>query len=263
MSVLLRRIVRRLVAIGGGNWYNPFLSVIINWYYLPLWQAVRFPIACYGWPRLLSLGGKIRVDVPSVRFGMIKLNMTCHYPYHSGGALEYVNDGGTLVFKGPMEIASGCRILLYGEGILTLGRNVRISSCCQIGCSKRIDIGNTVNMAANVIVYDTDFHFVYDIQRLQVRNNAKAVSIGNGVWIGTRSYLSKGAVVPDGCIVSHSSVVTAALKEAKPYSVIRGNPAVVVATDYTRIRGEWEERLYEHFKQSDDPARVNYEIGQW
>lgn len=72
-----------------------------------------------------------------------------------------------------------------------------------------------------------------------------------------------GAVISDGCIVSHSSVVTAALKEVEPYSVIRGNPAVAVASGYTRIRGEWEGRLYEHFLQSDEPARINYEIGKW
>ena len=55
MPFLLKRIVRKLVAVGG-NWYNPFLSVIINWYYLPFWQAIRLPIACYGWARFLSLG---------------------------------------------------------------------------------------------------------------------------------------------------------------------------------------------------------------
>lgn len=109
------------------------------------------------------------MDASVISFKMIKLNTTCHNPYHSGGALEYVNDGGTLVFKGSVEIASGCRILLYDGGVLTFGENARIFSGCQIGCSKRIDIGNTVNLAASVVVYDTDFHFVYDIRRRQVK----------------------------------------------------------------------------------------------
>lgn len=81
---MLKKIIRKLVMNMAANWYNPFLSVIINFYYLPFRQACRLPIACYGWVQFISMHGKIRIESDKIHFKMIRLNTTRHNPYFGG-----------------------------------------------------------------------------------------------------------------------------------------------------------------------------------
>lgn len=81
---MLKRIIRKLVENMAANWYNPFLSLIVNFYYLPFRQARCLPIACYGWPRFISMHGKIRIESDKIYAKMIRLNTTRHNSYHGG-----------------------------------------------------------------------------------------------------------------------------------------------------------------------------------
>lgn len=50
--------------------------------------------------------GKICIDADNIYFKMIRLNVTHHNPYYSGSNFEYVNDGGSLLFRGSATIMS-------------------------------------------------------------------------------------------------------------------------------------------------------------
>ena len=82
---MLKKLVRKAVMNMSTKWYNPVLSVIINFYYLPIRQARRLPIACYGWPLFISMHGRIRIEADNIYMRMIRLNVTQHNPYFGGG----------------------------------------------------------------------------------------------------------------------------------------------------------------------------------
>ena len=53
------------------------------------------------------------------------------------------------------------------------------------------------------------------------------VIIGNNVWIGDKATILPGVKIGDGCIIAANTVVT---KDVPPYSVVAGNPGVILKT---------------------------------
>ena len=184
---------------------------------------------------------------------MIRLNTILHNPYHGGGNLQIVNDGGTLVFHGKANIATGCRVMVYDEGVIHFGANVLINSCCNFGCQKEIVIGNNAIFASGVCVYDTNFHYLYSFKTRSVKNICSPVRIGDDVWIGTRCYISKGTILPNGCTLGANTIISRPIEgDIQENSIIIGNPAKVVANGYTMIRGAWEWELMQRFRNITD-----------
>lgn len=228
------------------NWYNPFMSIMINFYHLPFKQACRLPIACYGKPRFISMHGAICIDSDDIRFRMIKLNVTKRNPYHSTGPFEYVNDGGTLRFLGPVTMSTGCRIIMYYGGVVSIGKH-SVMNNTNIGCSKSITIGQNVRIAGGATIYDTNFHFIYNKKKHSVKDISGRIVIGDYVWVGTNVYIAKGTTMPKGCIIAANSIVSRPIENINEYSIIAGHPAKVVAEGYVRILGSLEEHLYKQF----------------
>lgn len=85
--------------------------------------------------------------------------------------------------------------------VICAARSVRIGARCLIG--------------ADVMIFDTDFHNHeaagrrYSMPRWS--EISAPVSIGNDVFIGTRSIISKGVSIGDGAIIAAGSVVTSAV----------------------------------------------------
>ena len=98
-----------------------------------------------------------------------------------------------------------------------------------------ISIGDNCIMSWGILIRVGDWHTIYDIQTKKTLNPNKDVIIGNHVWCGSESSLSKGAVIPDNCVVGAKTLVTKAFKE--PNCIIVGIPAHVVKTNIG-----WDER---------------------
>lgn len=64
------------------NWFNPLVTIYLNFRSFPLQQAIKFPVFVYGWPRLYSLYGWMRCE-NICKTGMIRLNMS------NAGAPQY------------------------------------------------------------------------------------------------------------------------------------------------------------------------------
>lgn len=87
-------------------------------------------------------------------------------------------------------------------------------------------IGDDCLMSWGILIRVGDWHTIYDIETQQILNPNKNVIIGNHVWCGSESSLSKGAVVPDNCIVGAKTLVTKAFSE--PNCILAGIPARIV-----------------------------------
>ena len=70
---------------------------------------------------------------------------------------------------------------------------------------------------ADSIIYNSDFHPMYDLEG-NLQNENQDVIIGNNVWIGRKCFIFKGARLGDGCIIS-------APTQARRFRRIRWSPA--------------------------------------
>ena len=105
-------------------------------------------------------------------------------------------------------------------------------SCCDVNISligNELKIGNNCMLSNNIRIWG-DGHSVLSFKTGEVLNKPKTpIIIGNHVWIGERVTLTKGAQIPNDCIVGIASVVTK--KFTQEHSVIAGAPAKIHKTN--------------------------------
>lgn len=113
--------------------------------------------------------------------------------------------------------ASGARIVI--------GDDVGMSGS-SISAHRSVSIGNHVLIGSGVLITDSDAHPLdADKRRLGGNGAVAPVVIEDDAFIGARAIILKGVTVGRGAIVGAGSVV---VRNVPPYSVVAGNPAVVV-----------------------------------
>ena len=116
----------------------------------------------------------------------------------------------------PVELATGV------GGVLEIGENVRLNYGVSIGAMRSIRIGNRVRIGPYVMLIDTEFHDVYDREKMPP---PRPIVIEDDVWIAAKASVMPGVTIGRGSIVGTSSVVTA---DVPPFSVVAGIPARVL-----------------------------------
>lgn len=196
-------------------------TILFNFRYLPFSQAIKLPVwIAYNCKVLLKPGGVILTRQPN--FAMIRIG------YHKVPLMEphsktllAVERGGTLIFDGSAHIGKGSKIYVAKNANLKLGDNFAISASTQISCHKSIQFGKDIQFSWDCLVMDSDSHRIYD-NGSQI-NADKEIVFGDKIWIGCRSTVLKGAVIPDGCVIGATSCVTG--NKFEPYTIIAGTPA--------------------------------------
>jgi acetyltransferase-like isoleucine patch superfamily enzyme len=143
------------------------------------------------------------------------------------------------------KIVIGRHSHILGE-LLTFahGGEIRIGEWCYVGEGSRIwsavsiAIGNRVLISHSVNIFDSLTHPLKSTARhQQVRQifgeghpstislDESPVKIGDDAWIGAGAMVLRGVTVGEGGIVAAGAVVT---KDVPSYSIVAGNPAVVV-----------------------------------
>jgi galactoside O-acetyltransferase len=153
-----------------------------------------------------------------------------------------------------------CKLILESnEGYIQIGDNCFINGGTNLISRSSITIGDFVTIAWNVSIYDHDSHSLNYLERradieqqlLQARAgnsliinknwatvNSKPIKICNDVWIGMNAIILKGVTVGEGAIVAAGAVVT---KDVAPYTVVAGNPAVMVKVIQDKVGNKIEE----------------------
>lgn len=130
------------------------------------------------------------------------------------------------------------RVESYGEGKLVIHSDVYIGDDTLISCTESIEIGSMTMIAHGVQIFDNDSHPLNSQQReldyLIITNqksgdrpkiNTSPIKIGNNVWIGFNSIITKGVSIGDRSIVAAGSVVT---KDVPANTLVAGNPAKII-----------------------------------
>lgn len=111
---------------------------------------------------------------------------------------------------------------------LKIGTKTVISGDCFINAMGGVNIGKYCHIAKGLTIYShnhnyrSDNFIPYDDEVV-----LKPVIIGDCVWIGCNVTIAPGTQIGKGCVVSSGSVVFGTIPD---YSIIRGNPAVVIGS---------------------------------
>lgn len=224
---------------------NLIKTIRFNFKLLPFKQAIRLPILFYGKVDLRSLKGRVRID-HAIGTGMIKIGIPSKYVDTQVPNCRWTVNG-LIVFHGPLEMARGSYVLVAEGAVLSLGTEKSFyGSNLKIFCFSKITIGNCVRISWECQIYDTSFHYLEKIDdNNDVKPLSKEVFIGDRVWLGNRSTVAKGAIIPNDTIVASNSLVNKSFENIAPYGLLAGIPASLKSTGLKRIFDRSREREFD------------------
>ena len=125
-----------------------------------------------------------------------------------------------------IDNSSCSKITVRSGGRLVIGDYVGLSNTV-IYCDKEITIGNSVNIGAGTMIFDTNFHSTDWRDRENRRSDtvnrqSKPVHICDCVFIGARTIICKGVTIGDRSMIAAGSVV---VKDIPADELWGGNPA--------------------------------------
>ncbi len=126
-------------------------------------------------------------------------------------------DDSAIIMK-PVFVSYGLHIHLADR--------VFINVNCTLQDNAPIKIGKQTMLGPNVQLYTAN-HSLNADERNQGLETAKAIIIGENVWIGGGAIILPGITIGDEAIVAAGSVVT---KNVASKTVVAGNPAKVIKT---------------------------------
>ena len=203
---------------------------------LPLKQAVRLPIDIYRHVKLQKLAGKMEIRSEHIYRGMIKFGGRGSDMFSGGKLILEIEDGGTWIIQGATEIGFGCFLHISRGAVLFTGDNVRIGARTKIYCNKEITIGEQVDISWESQVFDTNFHFMKNIDDNTVFLKDGIIRIGSHNWFGNRCNIMKGTITPNNTIVASNSLTNKDYTQTiGQYTLMAGTPAKVMKTNVKRL----------------------------
>lgn len=134
-------------------------------------------------------------------------------------------------FKQGFTTGRGCRIELFGDGVIQFGKRCHIGDMVHIVSSGRIEIGDDCLFASKIFISDTS-HGSYgdkgDSPSAPPNERdlvSSFVKIGSNVWLGENVVVLPGVTIGDGCVIGANATVT---KDIPADSVASGIPAKVL-----------------------------------
>lgn len=163
----------------------------------------------------------------------------------------YLHVEGTLTFDGYVDIRRGAMIEVCGK--MTIGDGNVVCSRARIRAYNSITIGRTVTISHESQIFDTNFHYSENPENPQYNPCSAPIRIGSYCWIGNRTTINKGTILPDHTTVASNSLLSKDYSDLPPYSVIGGMPAKLLKSDFTRVwdvkrEDEYMKREFEWYR---------------
>ncbi len=160
--------------------------------------------------------GYVTMAYPAVKFGTgALLGRRCRVQAIDGG--EIVVGDGVVVGDDCTLIAKGGRLAVAKDGFIGKG-SVIVSEA-------EVDIGAKALIAEYVTICDQDHEFEESGATADSGFRISAVGIGENVWIGAKSTVTRGVRIGDNAVVGANSVVT---RDVPDNAVVGGCPAQVI-----------------------------------
>ncbi len=138
--------------------------------------------------------------------------------------------GSKCKFRGQWQVKhQGSKILIADRATGTGVKMIALEG-------KTISIGHDAMLSFNIEIRTSDAHALLDLQTRKRINPAADVLIGSHVWVGARTTVAKGSVLPDDVVVGQGSLVNKPFSES--HCVIAGVPAKLLRRGIT-----WDRQL--------------------
>lgn len=208
-----------------------FSSIYFNFKYLPFKQALKLPILLYK-PHFIALKGKVTIDSPSIRTGMIRLGFhnSSIYP-NNGITLEL--KGNNIIFKGRCSIGNDSYLSTGGKSVVEFEDDFKCAAGIKIISYRGIKFGKRTRFGWDSLVMDTNFHPLYDITKKKYKKASGKIEIGDYNWFGTQCKIMHSVTTPERCIFGMGTTVTRNC-EMKPYCVMGGSPVKILTENVMR-----------------------------
>lgn len=202
-------------------------TIFFNLYYLPIGQAIKFPILVNHRTKFVALGGNVKIS-QTAKTGKIKLGFGRVQIADSKYSrfIWNVETNGLVEFGNHIKIGTGSK--LHVQGHLYIGQGSNFTGETTIICNKEIKFGCKALVSWQTLFMDSDLHIITDERDVQLNEN-QTIYFGDNIWVGARATVLKGAMIGNNCVVSSAAVVT---RTFPANCVIGGNPAKVIA-DFT------------------------------
>lgn len=250
------------------RWYE-FISLVgifntlyFNFKVFPFKTAIKFPVLLGKRVQLIGLYKNCISfrDGLVPNFGIVELGITRFpiSPTKGGYTMVRLFSKSRIVFGSNVKIHSGCSIIASLGGIIEFGDNNLINQNSRIYSSCHIKFGNCFRCGWECQVLDSDFHFVYDEEKMRVLNNRKNIIFGDYCWIANRVSVTKGARLPDYSIVASNSLLNGDFGSLKTKgNCFVGSPAKLKRSGLYRIYNEKiEKKISGVFASSSDPNDI-------
>lgn len=249
IGILYVKYIERLPYI---NWFNPLITIYLNFRSFPIRQAWKLPVFVYGWPKLFSLFGSMECG-GKCKTGMVIFNATNHGAPSSPGTSTAIDNYGKIIFHGKCKIYTSNKINVGQNGVLNLGEDVKIMHHCNITAYESVCVGAHSWITHRCQVIDTNFHFIADFNKHRVNCQTKPIMIGDYCWICNSTTIAAGAKIPDKTIVASNSLVNKDMSDIPIESMIGGVPAKCIATGYRRVDSmKLDSLLHKYFRDNPD-----------
>lgn len=212
---------------------NLIKTLWFNWKMLPARQAWRLPFYFYGRVKFRSLAGKVILE-GKARSGMIEVGRKDYYVYTSVPMTVWTLRG-TVIFSGLTHFITSSYLLVADTAVLKFGKYDYFASGLKLFCFDRIEFGRKAHIAWDCQIMDTSFHYLENPETGETGPLTKPVRFGDWVWVGNRSTIAKGSVLPDYTIVASGSLVNRDFSAIGPNCLLAGSPAVKKAEGIRRV----------------------------
>ena len=213
--------------------HNWIAILYFNFKMLPFQQAIKLPFDFYHKIRFEHLSGNVILKVPAIRRGIIKFGGRGSEMF--GRDTTVIDLKGTAVFRGVAEIGHGSLLRIEEDATISFGKEVRFGAFTKIFCAQAITFGNEIDFSWECQIFDTNFHYVRDIESGAIENLTAPVNIGSFNWFGNRVTVMKGANTSDSFICASNSLFNKDYSSCEQHAVVGGYPAKLVASQKQRI----------------------------
>ena len=135
-----------------------------------------------------------------------------------------VTDGGSACLQDGVSIDRFANLVIK-HGHLEIGARSYIGLGCVICAREEVRIGRDCLLAEHVSLRDQDHLFGPDLVTAQSGFTTTPVSIGDNVWIGANTTVTKGVTIGDNAVIGANTVVT---RDIPANTVAVGVPARVI-----------------------------------
>jgi acetyltransferase-like isoleucine patch superfamily enzyme len=144
--------------------------------------------------------------------------------YFAAGTKVVISGSGRITFakKGKrIHLSEGC-LIHASSGILAIGEGVFFNRNCTLVAHQQISIGADCMFGPGVCLFDSDHAFDRtDILFSEQGYRYAAVHLGQNVWVGAHSVVTRGTEIARNVVVGANSLVKGKLQGGYVYG---GNP---------------------------------------